>query len=41
MKNFGRKSFKEVKELLQDMGLSLGMRLKGWKRPEPEGSEEK
>ncbi len=29
-KNFGRKSLKEIKELLADMGLSLGMRLDNW-----------
>jgi DNA-directed RNA polymerase subunit alpha len=29
-KNFGRKSLKEIKELLQEMGLSLGMKLEGF-----------
>jgi len=29
-KNFGRKSLKEIKELLSEMGLSLGMRLDSW-----------
>jgi len=29
-KNFGRKSLKEIKELLAGMGLSLGMRLDNW-----------
>jgi DNA-directed RNA polymerase subunit alpha len=29
-KNFGRKSLKEIKELLAEMGLSLGMKLDGW-----------
>jgi DNA-directed RNA polymerase subunit alpha len=29
-KNFGRKSLKEIKELLADMGLSLGMKLDAW-----------
>jgi DNA-directed RNA polymerase subunit alpha len=29
-KNFGRKSLKEIKELLSDMGLSLGMKLDGF-----------
>jgi len=29
-KNFGRKSLKEIKEILQEMGLSLGMKLDGW-----------
>jgi DNA-directed RNA polymerase subunit alpha len=29
-KNFGRKSLNEIKEILQDMGLSLGMRLENF-----------
>jgi len=29
-KNFGRKSLNEIKELLGDMGLSLGMKLEHW-----------
>ena len=29
-KNFGRKSLKEIKEILTEMGLSLGMRLDNW-----------
>lgn len=29
-KNFGRKSLKEIKEILGEMGLSLGMRLTNW-----------
>lgn len=29
-KNFGRKSLKEIKEILGTMGLSLGMKLEGW-----------
>ena len=29
-KNFGRKSLKEIKEVLAEMGLSLGMRLEAW-----------
>jgi DNA-directed RNA polymerase subunit alpha len=29
-KNFGRKSLKEIKEILGSMGLSLGMKLDGW-----------
>lgn len=29
-KNFGRKSLKEIKEILGTMGLSLGMRIDGW-----------
>jgi DNA-directed RNA polymerase subunit alpha len=29
-KNFGRKSLKEIKEILTDMGLSLGMKIPNW-----------
>ena len=29
-KNFGRKSLNEIKEILSEMGLSLGMRLENW-----------
>ncbi len=29
-KNFGRKSLKEIKEVLAEMGLSLGMKLENW-----------
>ncbi|MBK8218557.1 MAG: DNA-directed RNA polymerase subunit alpha [Myxococcales bacterium] len=29
-KNFGRKSLKEIKEILQNMGLSLGMKIENW-----------
>ena len=29
-KNFGRKSLKEIKEILVSMGLSLGMKLDNW-----------
>jgi DNA-directed RNA polymerase subunit alpha len=29
-KNFGRKSLKEIKEILTEMGLSLGMKLDNW-----------
>jgi DNA-directed RNA polymerase subunit alpha len=32
-KNFGRKSLKEIKEILASMGLNLGMKLDGWKDP--------
>jgi DNA-directed RNA polymerase subunit alpha len=31
-KNFGRKSLKEIKEILLDMGLSLGMQIDNWDR---------
>ncbi|MBI4495949.1 MAG: DNA-directed RNA polymerase subunit alpha [Deltaproteobacteria bacterium] len=33
-KNFGRKSLNEIKEILADMGLSLGMKLDHWPPPE-------
>lgn len=29
-KNFGRKSLNEIKEILSEMGLSLGMKIEGW-----------
>jgi DNA-directed RNA polymerase subunit alpha len=29
-KNFGRKSLKEIKEILAEMGLALGMKIEGW-----------
>jgi DNA-directed RNA polymerase subunit alpha len=29
-KNFGRKSLNEIKEILAEMGLSLGMKLENW-----------
>jgi len=32
-KNFGRKSLKEIKEILTSMGLSLGMKLDNWQDP--------
>lgn len=32
-KNFGRKSLNEIKELLSEMGLSLGMKIDGWPPP--------
>lgn len=35
--NFGRKSLTEIKEVLENMGLSLGMKLEGWP---PEDSAE-
>jgi DNA-directed RNA polymerase subunit alpha len=34
-KNFGRKSLKEIKEILAQMGLSLGMKIEGWQGPPP------
>lgn len=33
-KNFGRKSLNEIKQLLAEMDLSLGMKIEGWKPPE-------
>lgn len=33
-KNFGRKSLNEIKQLLSDMELSLGMKIEGWVTPE-------
>jgi len=32
-KNFGRKSLNEIKEILSEMGLSLGMKIEGWQLP--------
>jgi DNA-directed RNA polymerase subunit alpha len=37
-KNFGRKLLNEIKEILAEMGLSLGMKLENW---QPRRSEEK
>jgi DNA-directed RNA polymerase subunit alpha len=34
-KNFGRKSLKEIKEILGEMGLSLGMKLENWPPKQP------
>jgi len=41
-KNFGRKSLNEIKEILQEMGLSLGMKLENFVPPDqmPERKEE-
>lgn len=38
-KNFGRKSLNEIKEVLSEMGLSLGMKLEGFMPPEEEAEE--
>lgn len=38
-KNFGRKSLNEIKEVLAEMGLSLGMKLEGFEPPEEEAEE--
>jgi DNA-directed RNA polymerase subunit alpha len=32
-KNFGRKSLNEIKEILAEMGLGLGMKIEGWPPP--------
>jgi len=39
-KNFGRKSLNEIKEVLSEMGLTLGMKLEGFELPEEEAGEE-
>ena len=39
-KNFGRKSLNEIKEVLSEMGLSLGMKMDGFEFPEDEAGEE-
>lgn len=39
-KNFGRKSLNEIKEVLNEMGLSLGMKLEGFIPPEEDVEEE-
>jgi DNA-directed RNA polymerase subunit alpha len=38
-KNFGRKSLNEIKEVLAEMGLSLGMKLEGFTPPEEDTEE--
>ena len=38
-KNFGRKSLKEIKEILAQMGLSLGMKIPNWQGPPPAREE--
>ncbi len=38
-KNFGRKSLNEIKEVLNEMGLSLGMKLEGFVPPEEDTEE--
>ena len=38
-KNFGRKSLNEIKEVLSEMGLSLGMKLEGFTPPEEDSEE--
>jgi DNA-directed RNA polymerase subunit alpha len=39
-KNFGRKSLNEIKEVLSEMGLSLGMRLEDFEPPQEDIEEE-
>lgn len=39
-KNFGRKSLNEIKQLLSEMELGLGMKLNGWERPNKAGFAE-
>ncbi|PID78448.1 MAG: DNA-directed RNA polymerase subunit alpha [Deltaproteobacteria bacterium] len=39
-KNFGRKSLNEIKEVLGEMGLSLGAKLEGFVSPEEEDEED-
>ena len=38
-KNFGRKSLNEIKEVLSEMGLSLGMKLEGFEPPAEDTEE--
>jgi DNA-directed RNA polymerase subunit alpha len=38
-KNFGRKSLNEIKDVLSEMGLSLGMRLDGFSPPQEDSEE--
>lgn len=40
-KNFGRKSLNEIKEILTEMGLSLGMKVEGWVLPTEDTSTKK
>jgi DNA-directed RNA polymerase subunit alpha len=43
-KNFGRKSLNEIKSILEEMGLSLGLKLESFQSPkkqEPAGTQEK
>jgi DNA-directed RNA polymerase subunit alpha len=38
-KNFGRKSLNEIKEVLTEMGLSLGMKMDGFVAPQEDSEE--
>lgn len=40
-KNFGRKSLNEIKEILAEMGLSLGMKIENWPYKQTKKEEEK
>lgn len=40
-KNFGRKSLKEIKDILANMNLHLGMKLEGWVPPKADNIHEK
>lgn len=39
-KNFGRKSLKEIKDILNNMNLHLGMKLEGWTPPKADNNHE-
>jgi DNA-directed RNA polymerase subunit alpha len=39
-KNFGRKSLNEIKDVLAEMGLSLGMKMEGFAPPQGDDTEE-
>jgi DNA-directed RNA polymerase subunit alpha len=39
-KNFGRKSLNEIKQLLSEMDLHLGLKIEGWEPPEPASIQE-
>ena len=39
-KNFGRKSLNEIKELLQELGLNLGMNIEGFQTPEDDDTDQ-
>ena len=39
-KNFGRKSLNEIKQLLEEMELSLGMKIDEWEPPEPASAKD-
>ena len=38
-KNFGRKSLNEIREILTEMGLNLGMKISDWKAPKQDAEE--